>query len=68
MVSRNMLTNVVFSIINIFIFYLLAKLLLLCAGLAFTVDQQTKSATTVFFLLGGVLYSLYVIYKNREKS
>lgn len=64
MVSRNALINVVFSIINILIFYFLAKLLLFCAGFGFTIDQQTKVVTTGFFLLGGVLCSIYVILKN----
>lgn len=66
MISRNMLINVVFSIVNIFIFYILAKLLLFCAGLAFTIDQQTNAVTTGFFLLGGIACALYVIYKNRD--
>ena len=43
MVSRNMLINVAFAILGVFIFFLLAKLLLFCAGLGFEVGQQTKT-------------------------
>ena len=64
MISRNMVINSVFTVINVVIFFILAKLLLFCAELAFTIDQQTNAVMTGIFLVGGFLCALYVIYKN----
>ena len=64
MVSRNMLINVAFAILGVFIFFLLAKLLLFCAGLGFEVGQQTKTVATVGFMAAGLLCSVIAIYKN----
>lgn len=64
MISRKMLINSVFVVLTIFVFFLLAKLLLLGAGLAFVIDQQMNSVTTGFFLVGGFLCPLYVIHKD----
>ena len=64
MVSRNMLINVGFILFGVFIFFLLAKLLLFCAGLGFEVSPQTNTVATVGFMAAGFLCSVIAIYKN----
>ncbi|SHI43228.1 hypothetical protein SAMN02745165_00024 [Malonomonas rubra DSM 5091] len=68
MSAKNLKINIIFTIVNVTIFFVLAKLLLFFAGLGLTVDQQTNAVTTTMFLIGGIICSIYVIYKNSPKQ
>lgn len=68
MITRNMIINAVFMLVSILIVFVLAKLLLFCAGLGFAVDAQTEAITMGLFLTGGFFCSLYVIYQNRPTT